>query len=180
MSESRFNIDQVNLLIVRPHKSEIARFFGKIKVSAGTGCWVWENAQPGKYGRFFIRGTQHLAHRWAYAWLVEPLPIGHSAKTPVLDHLCRNTACVFPAHLELVSMAENTRRGIGVGRPACLDNKSFYGAYSKSYANKTPDFLTTDPNEFNDPSAPFRVESSPVLSPVILTIRLRSPIHFFP
>ena len=118
MSESRFNIDQVNLLIVRPHKSEIARFFGKIKVSAGTGCWVWENAQPGKYGRFFIRGTQHLAHRWAYAWLVEPLPIGHSAKTPVLDHLCRNTACVFPAHLELVSMAENTRRGIGVGRPA--------------------------------------------------------------
>ena len=58
MSESRFNIDQANLLIVRPHKSEIARFFGKIKVSAETGCWVWENAQPGKYGRFFIRGTQ--------------------------------------------------------------------------------------------------------------------------
>lgn len=31
----------------------------------------------------------------------------------VLDHLCRQRRCVNPVHLELVTTAENLRRGVG-------------------------------------------------------------------
>ncbi|MDQ1426633.1 MAG: hypothetical protein QOK39_109 [Acidimicrobiaceae bacterium] len=44
-------------------------------------------------------------HRWSYEQLVGPIPDGL-----VLDHLCRVTACVNPAHLEPVTLAENFRR----------------------------------------------------------------------
>ena len=47
------------------------------------------------------------AHRVAYGYLV-----GDIADGLTLDHLCRNRRCINPAHLEPVSAAENTRRGI--------------------------------------------------------------------
>jgi len=35
----------------------------------------------------------------------------------VIDHLCRNSRCVRPEHLEVVDNAENSRRGLASGRP---------------------------------------------------------------
>src|SRR5262249_43013716 len=64
------------------------------------------------YGGFWqggAGGTYHLAHRIAYSLLVRPL-----AQHEHLDHLCRNRACVNPAHLEPVSLKENVLRGIGI------------------------------------------------------------------
>jgi hypothetical protein len=43
--------------------------------------------------------------------LIEPLASGHA-----LDHLCRNTLCVRPDHLEPVSDDENTRRMVNAMR----------------------------------------------------------------
>lgn len=74
------------------------------------GCWFWEAYKsPDGYGRLQVPGMGQLAHRVSYLVFVGPIPEGTS-----LDHLCRNRACVNPAHLEPVSWRENILRGEGV------------------------------------------------------------------
>lgn len=81
------------------------------KVDKTDGCWNWIAVRnPHGYGQFTVHhGTVRQAHRLAYLDLVGPVPVGLE-----LDHLCRNRACVNPAHLEPVSHRENVRRGAQV------------------------------------------------------------------
>lgn len=73
-------------------------------------CWVWSGSiQPsngGDYGRIYRNGTAVSAHKWMWQRFMGPLPEGKT-----LDHLCRNTLCVNPDHLEPVTMRENILRG---------------------------------------------------------------------
>ncbi len=82
------------------------RFWAKVLFD--DGCWEWTGARWGGYGSIWTGAGQSVtrAHRASYEMLVGPIPEGM-----VLDHLCRNTGCVRPDHLEAVTDAENTRRG---------------------------------------------------------------------
>lgn len=76
------------------------------KTAPATDCVVWRGAQNSKgYGCFAVNGVSKLAHRVAWEDVHGPIPDGLT-----LDHRCRVHACVNVAHLELVTVAENTRR----------------------------------------------------------------------
>lgn len=84
------------------------RFWRKVRCAQDVNvCWEWTAAHDDKgYGTFWSGTGLMKAHRWAYKHWVGPV-----ADHLHLDHLCRNTSCVNPAHLEPVTMAENLRRG---------------------------------------------------------------------
>src|ERR1043165_2354272 len=86
------------------------RFWSNVDRRTENECWPWMGSMNGKgYGRFYVgAGKARPAHRIAYELLIGPIPEGLH-----LDHLCRTTTCVNPAHLEPVTPKENTLRGVG-------------------------------------------------------------------
>jgi hypothetical protein len=73
--------------------------------SKEVGCWKWKGGHRGQYGILGLLGKGWGAHRLSYELFVGPLPEGMT-----VDHLCRNTICVNPKHLEAVHGSENSRR----------------------------------------------------------------------
>jgi len=102
-----------DLTPIRTHETAEERFLRSI-VKQDDGCWVFtangrgsgKGADQGRgYGQLWHGGRKYMAHRWAYEHYVAPLQEGDQ-----VDHLCRNTKCCNPEHLEAVSQYENMRR----------------------------------------------------------------------
>lgn len=69
-------------------------------------CWQWLGATNNHhYGMVGVNGRILAAHRVVFEAYRHPIPSGLS-----LDHLCGNSDCVNPDHLEPVTHAENRRR----------------------------------------------------------------------
>ena len=77
-----------------------------------TECWTWLGAKVGtrrasdEYGSVWFYGKTRKAHRVSYELSFDAIPEGMH-----IDHVCRNTLCVNPDHLCVVTPLENTMRG---------------------------------------------------------------------
>ncbi len=81
------------------------RFFDHVQQSSG--CWIWSGATRSGYGMFRVGTKIMSSHVVSYL-----LKFGHISKGMQLDHLCRNTLCCNPSHLEPVTPKENALRGL--------------------------------------------------------------------
>lgn len=93
---------------LRDRRTPVERFWSKVDKTQT--CWLWTGtATPKGYGQFAPHRVHVYAHRYAYELMVGPIPEGLT-----IDHVaergCRSRRCVNPAHLEVVTRGENTRR----------------------------------------------------------------------
>lgn len=76
------------------------RFWSKVDKTAN--CWNWTGAKRDGYGLVKREGAMVQAHRACYEMANMTIPDG-----AMLDHRCRNRACVRPDHLRPVSNKQN-------------------------------------------------------------------------
>lgn len=85
------------------------RFWAHVKIGEADECWEWQGYTQNGYGMVSKRldgETRRAgAHRVAYTLWHGPIPDGL-----VVDHICFNTKCVNPAHLQLLTRVENMHR----------------------------------------------------------------------
>lgn len=88
-----------------------------------TPCWITDRSPDWNgYVRIRVDGRYLFAHRHFFEERYGPIPEGKH-----LDHLCRERACCNPEHLDLVTNAENQRRGQN-------SKLGHYGAFSAKHA----------------------------------------------
>lgn len=138
------------------------RFLNKIDFPEDQdGCWTWKAyVDRDGYGTFYVghvngKRIDMKAHRFSYELFRDKVPNGL-----VIDHLCRNTSCVNPFHLEPVTSLENLLRSPFINSDHCrrghqytLENTAYwknrrggltkvckicrYGWYEKQRAKKS-------------------------------------------
>lgn len=95
-------------IYVRPSFEE--RFFSRIVLDGD--CWIYKMPlDRDGYGKIKRHKRNIRAHR---AGLLIFFGEGYNQPGLVADHLCRRRDCVNPFHIEMVTPAENVRRGIGL------------------------------------------------------------------
>lgn len=103
-----------------------ARFWGQVTGADFSTCWEWTGRNRRGYGTFRVGSKEYRAHRFAYEQMIAEVPDGL-----VLDHLCRNRACVNPWHLEPVTSKVNTLRGLS---PAAANSTKTHCPQGHAYA----------------------------------------------
>lgn len=100
------------------NRNPVERFWEKVDRTGE--CWVWTAYRDAKgYGHFNPYGKTVRAHRFSYA-----LVHGSIADDVQIDHICRNTSCVNPHHLRVVTTKQNCEhRGYTSGAKPYRDGR---------------------------------------------------------
>lgn len=69
------------------------------------GCWTWTGVLVRGLGVISVGGKTRYVHQMLYEIVNGEIPENYG-----LDHLCRTSTCVNPAHLEPVTRSENVAR----------------------------------------------------------------------
>lgn len=89
--------------------ADVDRFWSHVERGEDAVCWLWTSwCDKDGYGKFKLDGFAYKASRIAWALTGSPLPSAF-----VIDHTCRNRACVNPSHLELTTQEVNAWRQQG-------------------------------------------------------------------
>jgi hypothetical protein len=83
--------------------ADLKRFWSKVEVRGDSECWPWLGSRSRKYGNMSVGRTSVLAHRVSFTVARGAIPVGM-----VIDHTCHVEHCVNPAHLQMVTQAQNT------------------------------------------------------------------------
>lgn len=83
---------------MKPASTLPQRILDKISHDPRTRCWEWTGSLRNGYGQIAINRKPAVAHRVVYELLVGEIPEGRH-----IHHICRNRACVNPAHLRAVT-----------------------------------------------------------------------------
>lgn len=86
----------------------LEEFFSSIQFNESNWCWEWTRSLSAGYGYFRLYDKKISVHRISYQLFKGQIP-----NDKELDHLCRNTKCCNPEHLEPISHKENVLRGNG-------------------------------------------------------------------
>lgn len=90
------------LTIYEQMKAQISEF-------SNNECWEpLSYVEKNGYWKVSINNKNYWAHRIAFELYYGELPARPGI---MLDHLCRNSSCWNPRHLELVTASENVHRG---------------------------------------------------------------------
>lgn len=105
---------------------ELERFWEKVE--KGEGCWLWRGPSclvnkryRTRYGVFPVRGEGGWAKKEHYkahrvAWTLEH---GAIREGLTIDHVCKNTMCVNPGHMEEVKQSVNSTRAMARFKGRC-------------------------------------------------------------
>lgn len=100
----------------KTHDDWVRWFWERVEKRDPWQCWQWTGytVTSGTGGKPYGQMRRNTSsHRFSYELANGPIPKGLD-----IDHLCRNTLCVNPNHMEVVTRRENVMRGIG---PAAIN-----------------------------------------------------------
>jgi hypothetical protein len=115
------------------------RIMNRVEPEPTSGCWLWTAClDKDGYGRtgVYVNGKKRMyyTHRFMYEWHVGAIPDGM-----VCDHKCKVRSCCNPDHIDIVTPAENQRRGDSgkashqraLARSSCLKGHEYaeFGVY---------------------------------------------------
>ena len=107
------------------------RFLSKVDQTGR--CWVWTAykvpGRGGAYGLFWRNGKNEMAHRVSFELFNHEIP-----SNLTVDHMCRNTVCVNPSHLRLLTLRDNILCGtspsaIAAARTHCAKGHPYTPVY---------------------------------------------------